>query len=84
MPPFTGNAVNFTVVPEQTGLASAVIVTLAGSAGLTFMMTAFEVTGLPVAQVALEVITTVIESPLSGTNEYVGELFPTGIFLLYH
>ena len=33
--------------------------------GLTVMVTVFEVAGLPVAQVAFEVITTVITSPLA-------------------
>jgi len=84
VPPFAGVAVNFTVVPAQTEFASAVIVILARRVGLTVRMTAFEVVGLPVAQVALEVITTVIESPFRGIYEYVGELVPTGTFLLYH
>jgi len=84
VPPFTCVAVNFTLVPAQTGFASAVIVTLAGKAGLTVRMTALEVAGLPLTQVALEVITTVIESPFRGMYEYVGELVPTGTFLLNH
>ncbi len=38
-PPLTGVAVKFTVVPSQTGFASAVIDTLTGSSGFTVMVT---------------------------------------------
>ena len=54
-----------TEVPAQIapkGLAE--ILTLAGSKGLTTIVIAFDVAGLPVAHVALEVITTVIAAPL--------------------
>ena len=67
VPPLTGVAVYVTLVPAQTGLALAVMVTLAGKTGLTIIVTAFEVAGDPVRQgEALEVITTVITSPLTG------------------
>ena len=44
-------------VPEHTGLADAAIETLTGRFGFTVMVTVFEVAGLPVGQVALEVRT---------------------------
>ena len=61
-----GVAVKVTEVPAQTGFADAAMVTLTGSFGLTVMVIVFEVAGLPVAQVALEVSTQVITSPLTG------------------
>ena len=67
VPPLTGVAVYVTLVPAQTGLALAAMVTLAVKMGLTIIVTAFEVAGDPVRQgAALEVITTVITSPLTG------------------
>ena len=50
---------NVTGVDAQTGLAEATIETLAGRIGFTVMATVFDVAGLPVAQVALDVNTTV-------------------------
>ena len=58
-PPLVGVAVNVTGVVAQTGLAEATIETLAGKLEFTVMVTVFEVAGLPVAQVALDVNTTV-------------------------
>ena len=55
-----------TDVPVQTGFAEAVIETLAGRLGLTVIVTVFDVAGLPVAHVALEVMTQVTTSPLTG------------------
>ena len=67
VPPLTGVAVNVTLVPAQTGLAPAAMVTLAVKIGSTTIVTAFDVAGDPVRQgEALEVITTVITSPLIG------------------
>ena len=67
VPPLIGVAVKVTEVPAQTGLVLAAIVTLAVKIGLTVMVTALEVAGDPVRQgVALDVITTVITSPLTG------------------
>ena len=64
----TGVAVNVTLVPAQTGLALAAIVTLAGKSGFTIMFKALDVAGEPVRQgVAFEVMTTLITSPLTGT-----------------
>jgi len=63
----TGVAVYVTVVPAQTGLALAEMVTLACKTGLTVMVIAFDVAGEPVRHgEAFEVITTVITSPLTG------------------
>ena len=61
-----GVAVKVTEVPAQTGFADAAMETLTGRFGLTVMVIVFEVAGLPVAQVALEVSTQVIASPLTG------------------
>jgi len=61
-----GVAVKVTEVPAQTGFADAAMETLTGRFGLTVMVIVFEVAGLPVAQVALEVSTQVITSPLTG------------------
>ena len=62
-----GVAVKVTEVPAQTGLAEAAIATLIGKFGLTVMVTTFEVAGLPVAQVALEVKIQVTASLIRGT-----------------
>ena len=69
VPPFTGVAVKVTGVPVQTGLAEGAIDTPAVNAGLTIMVTALEVAGLPVAQTAVDVITTVITSLLARVVE---------------
>jgi hypothetical protein len=55
-----------TSVPAQTGLAEATIVTLTGKLALTVMVTVFEVAGLSVAQVALDVSITVTWSLFTG------------------
>jgi hypothetical protein len=60
-----GVAVKVTEVPAQIAPeGTAAILTLAGRFGLTTIVTVFDVAGLPVAQVAFDVITTVIASPL--------------------
>jgi hypothetical protein len=64
-----GVAVKVTEVPAQTGLAEAETDTLTGSSGFTVMVTVFEVAGLPVGQVALEVKTQVTASLFAGVNE---------------
>ena len=61
-----GVAVNVTVVPGQTGLAEAAIITLTGKLVFTTIVIVLEVAGLPVVQVKLEVSTQVMMSPLSG------------------
>jgi hypothetical protein len=58
-----------TEVPAQTVVAEAEIETLTGRFGLTLIVTVFEMAGLPVAQVALEVNWQVIASEFSGTKE---------------
>jgi hypothetical protein len=65
VPPFVGVAVNVTLVPEQMVVAEAEILTLTGRFGFTVMVTVFDVAGLPVAHVALEVITHITVLPLA-------------------
>ena len=56
-----------TEVPAQTGLAEGATDTLTGSSGFTVMVTVFDVAGLPLGQVALEVKTQVTRSLFAGT-----------------
>ena len=65
-PPLAGVAVRVTELASQTGLLSAAIVTLTSNIGFTVMVIIFEVAGFPLAQVSLEVSTTLIISPLTG------------------
>ena len=51
-----GVAVKVTEVPAQIVVADAAMLTLAGNSGFTVMTIALLVAGLPVAQVAFEVI----------------------------
>ena len=67
VPPLKAIAVYVTEVPAQTGLADAAIEIPAGNSGLTVMFISLDKAGLPDAQVALEVNTHVILSPLKGT-----------------
>ena len=53
----TGVAVNVTEVPVQIVVADAAMLTLTGLFGFTVMFTGFDVAGLPVVQVSVEVIT---------------------------
>ena len=64
-PPLVGVAVNVTLVPEQIVVAVAEMLMLTGRFGFTVMVMVFEVAGLPVAQVALEVITQVTVLPFA-------------------
>jgi hypothetical protein len=59
-------AVNVTDVPAQTGFNEAAIDTLTGRFGLTVIVIAFEVAGLPVGQVAFEVSSQVTTSVFDG------------------
>ena len=68
-PPLVGVAVKVTEVSEQTGFADAATDTLTGSNGFTVMVMVFEVAGLPVGQVALEVKTHAMVFPEVGTKE---------------
>ena len=54
-----------TDVPAHTGLDDGAIVTLAGNNVFTVMVITFEVAGLPVTHEAVDVISTVIASPLA-------------------
>ena len=79
VPPFTGVAVKVTEVPAQIvvdGLAA--ILTLAGRFGFTVIVNVLDVAGLPVPQVAVDVITQVMIVPfVKAAFVYVGELVPT-------
>lgn len=56
MPPLVGVAVKVTEVPVQMVVPGfAAILTLTGLFGFTVIVSEFEVAGLPVAQVALDV-----------------------------
>ena len=65
VPPFTGVAVNVTLVPAQIGFSEATMLTLAGNTGFTVMVMIFEVAGLPLTQVAFDVITQETVFPLA-------------------
>ena len=65
MPPLVGTAVNVTFVPAQIVVKLAEITTLTGRLGFTVIVIVFDVAGLPVAQVALEVRTQVTKSPFA-------------------
>ena len=58
-----------TEVPAQTGFTEGVTDTLTGSSGFTFMVTVFEVAGLPLGQVALDESTQLTASLLIGAYE---------------
>lgn len=60
----TGVAVKVTLLPAQMLLADAAILKLAVTLWLTTIVIEFEVAGLPLEHVALEVITQVIKSLL--------------------
>ena len=62
-------AVNVTGVPWQVGLADGDMETMTGFNGLTVMVMAFDVAGLPEAQVILDVSWHLTMSPLAGVNE---------------
>lgn len=76
---------NVTLVPEQMVVDDAETLILTGRFGLTVMVTAFEVAGLLVAQVALDVKIQVTTSLF--TNEefvYVELLVPTLLPFNFH
>ena len=71
--------------PEQTGFAEAATETPTGNSGFTVMVTVFDVAGLPVGQVALEVKTHAMVFPEAGTKAYVTFVAPgTSIPLTFH
>ena len=63
-----GVAVKVTFVPVQIVVADAATLTLTGKFGLTFIITVFDVAGLPVAQVAFDVNITKITSPFASAE----------------
>ena len=78
-------ALKVTEVPEHIVFAVAPIKILTERFGLTVIVTALDVAGLPVAQVALEVITQVTTSILTrAALVYVVLFVPTFILLSFH
>ena len=75
-PPFTAVAVKVTVVPEHTGFAEGVTDTEAASIGLTVIVMAFEIAGLPVGHVAADVSEQVKTSLFDGVAVYVELVAP--------
>jgi hypothetical protein len=66
-------------------VADAAMLTLAGKLGFTFIVTALLVAGLPVAQVAFDVITTVTISLSAKVSEVnVGLFVPAFTPLTFH
>jgi len=68
-PPLTAAAENVTDVPMQKGLEEAEMETLAGGWGLTVMIVAGDVAGLPVAHVSDEERVQLTASLFAGTKE---------------
>lgn len=66
VPPFTGVAVNVTIVPAQMVVAVALIETETGSDGFTAMVMELDRTGFPDGQFTLDVSRHVMASPLAG------------------
>ena len=66
-PPLAAVAEKETEVPLQTGLFDGEMEMLTGRFGLTTIVTVFDVAGLPVAQVALDVRIQMIASLFDGT-----------------
>ena len=64
-PPLIGVAVKVTELPAQDGLAEATIDTLTGRFGLTVIVIWLDSAGFPVGQVAFEVNSHLILSPLT-------------------
>ena len=74
-----------TGVPGQTWFDGfTVMATFTGKLGLTAFVMVLESAGLPVAQVASEVISQVIWSPLPGAKEKTGEFVPLSNPLTLH
>lgn len=84
MPPLVGVAVKLTWFPEQAGFEEAAIETLTGILELTTMVTALDVAGLPVAQVAFEVSMQVTTSLLTGVYENRELFVPAGLLFTFH
>jgi len=70
VPPLVGVAVKVTLVPAQMGIVGdETTVTEGATAPVTTIVTVFDVAGLPVTQVKLEVIIQVTMSPLAKVLE---------------
>ena len=86
MPPLDAVALKVTLAPAQIlpgGVAA--ILTSAATFGFTVIVIVFEVAGEPVAQVALDVITHFITSPLASALELnVALLVPTFAPFSFH
>ncbi len=79
-PPLVGVAVNVTLVPAQIVLSASLdaMLTAGVKFGFTVVVMVFDVAGEPVAQVALEVITTETCWPLVNADVlYVALFVPT-------
>ena len=75
-PPFTAVAVKVTVVPAHTGFAEGETDTEAASNGLTVMVMAFDIAGLPVGHVAPDVSEQVNTSLFDGVAVYAEFVAP--------
>jgi hypothetical protein len=85
LPPLTGVAVKVTSSPEQIGFEDAEILILTGRLGLTVIVMVFDVAGLPLIQLALEVITQLTVLPFArALVVYVELLVPTLLPLSFH
>ena len=70
VPPLIGVALKVTVVPAQIApVGETEILTLAGNNGFTVIVMLLDIAGLPVAQMAVDVICTLIVSPLTSDAE---------------
>ena len=80
-----GVAVKVTLVPEHIVVADATMETLTGRLGLTVIVTVFDVAGLPVSHVALEVSKTSTASVLASVVVVkVGLFVPALTPLTFH
>ena len=78
-------AIYVTGVPAQTAPAGvAEILKLTGRFGLTVIVMVFDVAGLPVGQVAFELMIEVTMSPLTGEYVKEGAFVPASILLTFH
>ena len=81
-----GVAVKVTLVPEQiVPVGFAAMLTLTGKFGFTVIVILFDVAGLPVAHVLLDVSTHVTTSPFANVVLVNEELFvPAFVPLIFH
>jgi hypothetical protein len=82
VPPLMGVVVKVTDVPAQIAPdGEAAMLTLAATTGLTDIVIAFDIAGLPDTQVAFEVISTVIASPFTSVVDVHVEFVAPEILL---